>query len=262
MLLLAGTKKSLKVRLRDGKSYNIKVLATSVVADYKGRQLGFNYNTSEEKIHAILMIIGEFFDEPHSMLDVKGREVVDVGAYIGDTPIYFALNGAKHVYGLEPYPYSYKLAKKNIATNKLDSKITMINAGCGSKKGSIKIQTQYDKGMAGSELKFSKSGKTIPIIPLSSIVERYKLRNAVLKIDCEGCEYEIVVKSKNETLRKFSSILIEYHYGYPRLGKKLKAAGFRIKHLEAEHIMKNVNVKDKEMHAGTIVATLLSKKMN
>jgi FkbM family methyltransferase len=261
LLLLTGAKNSLKVKMKNGKSYNITVTDKYVVSDYRGA-LKLCYGTKAERIHAILTTINEFFDEGHKDLDVKGKDVVDIGAYIGDTPLYFAFNGAEHVYGLEPYPYSYKLAKKNVSANKLDRKITMINAGCGSRKGSIKIETEYDKSLAGSELRVSKSGKIIPIIPLSTIVNKYKLKNAVLKIDCEGCEYDIIVKSKNEALRKFSSILIEYHYGYPRLGKKLKAAGFKIKHIEAEHIMKNVNVKDQEMHAGTIVATILSKKMN
>jgi len=56
---------------------------------------------------------------------------VDVGAASGDTAIYFALNGAKHVYAFEPYPYSYNIAKENIKLNHLEDKITMLNEGCG-----------------------------------------------------------------------------------------------------------------------------------
>jgi len=33
---------------------------------------------------------------------------------IGDSAIYFALNGAKRIIGLEPYPYAFSYAEKNI----------------------------------------------------------------------------------------------------------------------------------------------------
>lgn len=258
MLLLAGHKSSITVRLRNGKSYHLRVMDNYVVSYYKNRELRFVYNTSEERIHAILLTIGEFFDEPHSELDVKDRNVVDIGAYVGDTPIYFALNGAKHVYGLEPYPYSYELARTNISANKLDKKITMINAGCGSAKGSIKIGSDY-KNRAGSDLKSSKSGKNVPIMPLDLLIKKYKIKNAALKIDCEGCEYDIILKAKKETLRKFSKMLIEYHYDYPKLEAKLRECGFEVSHTEPER-MKNANAKDHEMYGGTILAELKEKR--
>jgi len=258
MLLLTGTTTSLDVKLRNGKSYHVEVMDEYVVADYKKRKLKFHYSTKEEKIHAILMLIGEFFDEPHSELDVKNRNVVDIGAYIADTAIYFALNGAKHVYALEPYPYSYELAKKNVALNDLERKITMMNAGAGSKNSTIKIKTDY-KNLAGSELGHSESsGKKIPIMSLDYIAKKYKLNDAALKIDCEGCEYDMILKSKSETLQRFRKILIEYHYDYPKLENKLKECGFKVRHTEPEH-MKNANTKKQEMYGGTIFAELHKK---
>lgn len=258
MLLLTGTRNSLDVKLRNGKSYHVEVKSDYVIADYKKRKLKFHYSTKEQKIHAILMLIGEFFDEPHSELDVKNRNVVDIGAYIADTAIYFALNGAKHVYALEPFPYSYELAQKNIALNGLEKKITMINAGAGSKKGTIRVKTDY-KNLAGSELNHSEpSGKEIPIMPLDYIAKKYKLNDAALKIDCEGCEYNMILKSKNETLHRFTKILIEYHYDYPKLENKLKASGFKVRHTEPER-MKNANTKRQEMYGGTIFAELNKK---
>jgi FkbM family methyltransferase len=252
LLMLAGTKKSITIKLRNGKRYNMRITQDFVESNYKNRRLRFHYGTSEEKIHAVLMIIGEFFDEPHSELDVNGRDVVDIGAYIGDTAIYFALNGARHVYAFEPYPYSYRLAKRNVAANHLEKKITVVNAGCGAGKGSINIDESY-KNLAGSEIKSSKSGKKIPIMPLDSIAKRYHLEGAALKIDCEGCEYGIILNSRRETLNKFKNILIEYHYGYPKLEKKLKECAFMVRHTNPER-MKNANTENQEMYGGTIFA--------
>ena len=232
----------------------MQVLEHYVMADYDNRKLKFCYSTKGERIRAILTIINEFLCEGHIDLDVRGRNVVDIGAYIGDTPIYFALNGARHVYAFEPYPYSCRMAKKNVLANGLAKRITMINAGCGGSKGSMTIRT--DEGnLAGSALEASGSGKTVQIMPLNLIVDKYRLKDAALKIDCEGCEYDILLKSKNDVLRRFSGILIEYHYGYAKLVKRLEEAGFVIRHIEQEHAMKNMNVENKEMHGGTLVAT-------
>lgn len=254
VLLLTGARRNIDVILRNGKKYRISVKEGYVESGWQGVKLA--YHTKDERIHAILAMIGEFLDEGHIDLKVKGRNVVDIGAYIGDTPLYFALRGAKHVYGLEPYPYSYERAKMNVSLNKLDDMITMINAGCGSRKGDIRIKTDFDKGLAGSRMRSSSRGKRVPVLTLEQLIDRYKLGNAVLKVDCEGCEYDILINASDKTLRKFGSMLIEYHYGPSRLEKRLRKAGFKIRHIEAEHAVRNVNVENKQMHAGTILAEL------
>ena len=49
-----------------------------------------------------------------------------------------------------------------------------------------------------------------------------------MKIDCEGREYDIILNSSDELLRKFDYIIMEYHYGFKNLQKKLQAAGFSV----------------------------------
>ena len=166
VLILAGLGKRLRVRMRDGRFYDISVRDRYVSVNYSDKGLKLLYSTKEERIRAILTLIGEFLEEAHIDLDVNGRDVVDIGAYIGDTPIYFALKGARHVYALEPYPYSYNMAKRNVSVNGLGRVITMINAGCGSKKGGMTIKREEDN-LRRKRNKASESGKKIQILPLS-----------------------------------------------------------------------------------------------
>ncbi len=91
------------------------------------------------------------------------------------------------------------------------------------------IDTGY-KNVGASDLKASKKGKQILIKNLETICREYKINNAVLKMDCEGCEYATILDTSNETLNKFDQIIIEYHYGYLDIEKKLKEAGFKIRH--------------------------------
>ena len=106
----------------------------------------------------------------YKWLDVKAKDVIDVGAYIGDSAIYFALRCAKHVYAFEPYPYSYNIAMKNIKLNHLENKITLLNEGCG-KSGSIAIKEDYENTVA-TYLKNFKEGKKIRIESLDEVVKK------------------------------------------------------------------------------------------
>jgi len=162
------------------------------------------------------------------ILDVKGKDVVDVGANVGDSAIYFALKGARHVYAFEPYPYSYNIAKKNIKLNHLEDKITLLNEGCG-KSGFVTIKEDYEN-TGGTDLKNFKEGKKIKIESLDEIVKRFSLKHAELKVDCEGCEYDLILNASDEALKAFDQIIMEYHYGYRNLVKGLEQAGFKVKY--------------------------------
>ena len=72
-----------------------------------------------------------FIKEDYKWLKAKNNVVIDIGANIGDTSIYFALNGAKKVIALEPFPYSYRMAFENTYNNGYDKKIILLNAGYG-----------------------------------------------------------------------------------------------------------------------------------
>jgi len=77
-------------------------------------------------------IIGIFLDGVYEDLPIQNKIVVDVGANIGDSSVYFALKGARKVIALEPFPQSYEMAKKNTEANNVPSKIELLLAGCSS----------------------------------------------------------------------------------------------------------------------------------
>ena len=64
-----------------------------------------------------------------------------------------------------------------------------MNAGYGN-DGTITVGEEYHD--TGSVLVESKHGKKIPIYSLKSLIEEYNLKFPLLKIDCEGCEYNLL----------------------------------------------------------------------
>lgn len=173
-------------------------------------------------------VIGVYLEEIYQDLPVKGNTVIDIGANIGDSSIYFALKGSKKVIALEPFPRNYEMAKKNIELNNFSNKIDLLLAGCSSRNNFLIMDPNLNSGV-DSKIIESKNGLKIPFMTLNQIVKDYKVdKKSILKIDCEGCEYDVILSASSEILQTFSHIFIEYHHGYKDLKKKLKESGFQV----------------------------------
>ena len=72
-------------------------------------------------------------------------------------------------------------------------------------------------------------------------------------MDCEGCEYPIILNANNEVLQKFNQIMVECHYGYKNIERKLKDAGFKVYHSKV-HYSYNKSADDPKMFVNIINA--------
>lgn len=182
-----------------------------------------------------------FKDRTYTKIPLKDHTVVDIGTSIGDTPILFAINGASKIIGLEPFPQNFELAQKNIKENNLEEKITLIMAGCAANDGFQYINPSQESDMR-SKIDSHQDGIKIPMISLESIVNKYEISDGILKMDCEGCEYDSILSSHENTLRKFQFIQIEFHFGYKNLQQKLEKSGFKVKITKLESYYKKKKI--------------------
>jgi len=198
-------------------------------------------------------LIAVFANEEYEFLSPKDEVVIDIGANIGDSTIYFCVEGAKKVITLEPYPYLFKLLSENVNTNGCADKIILLNAGYG-KDGVIRIDESFISSI-GSDLKESKDGKgkIINLYSLKTILSMFNIKEAVLKMDCEGCEYNLLNEDR-DTIRRFKRIQIEYHYGYEELYNYLKDNNFDVKFTEPRSSY-NPYASNSNMKLGYIYAT-------
>lgn len=230
-------------------SKSMKLMDNGTVAyNYNGKQVYFTCQNAAGLQEITAITYENFEKEQYKHLDVKNKIVIDIGANIGDTAIYFALRGAKHVYAFEPYPYTYNKAANNIKLNGLEKRITILNEGLGAKADTVRLNKGIAKG--GTKLKESSTGKPIKITTIAEVLERFDIKAAQMKIDCEGYEYEILLNARTEDLLHFGQISIEYHYGYINLKRKLESIGFK-----TEHTIPRVVFYDKQMRLGLLIAT-------
>ncbi len=174
-----------------------------------------------------------FCDNIHSILPVKNKIVLDIGANIADSSLYFAINGANKVIAIEPFTKNCELARKNIDQNNFKETIILLQAAVtkgGEGNGSINIDPNYMGNAAGDSKSYKRgnnlqnlsSGFSIPAYTIENILTKFDVEDGVLHLDCEGCEYDIISYSPKNVIQKFSHMFVEYHKGYDDLKEKLE----------------------------------------
>jgi FkbM family methyltransferase len=176
-----------------------------------------------------------FYEKDYNFLPVKDRVVIDIGANIADSSIYFAMIGAKKVIALEPFPKNFEVAQKNITLNGFNDKIELLNAGCCGGQSKDMVLDASANGV-GCQSMQSSLGSNIHFYTLRELINKYNIDSpAVLKIDCEGCEYDIILSNGRTMLDKFSHIQVEYHHGFRDLKKHLVDANFEVSHTNPKY---------------------------
>lgn len=185
---------------------------------YKGRRMRMFYGEFTPLVTAL------FSTDEYKWLDVKGRDVLDIGAGMGDTAVYFSIRGAKNVYGYEINDRYYGYALKNLELNKI--KNAQIEY-CGVSDKKVKSDDQILGICVPKEDRENIGGANFKT--LKEIIKEKNITNGVLKIDVDGFEYNIFKAVDSEDLRHFDQIMMEYHYGTQELVDKLTEAGFKVK---------------------------------
>jgi hypothetical protein len=176
---------------------------------------GLRFEAAEAMFtEALCVLVERFVDEEYAWLEVDGRIVVDIGANVGDSVLYFSRRRAVHVYGYEPEPAIFAAAAHNLALNQVGN-ATIVRAAVS----------------AHSETR----SEGAPQVSLGDLLAEVRSRHPgieiVCKIDCEGCEYEILASDNlpEGALELVSQIMIEYHWRPPGpLQDTLERRGFHV----------------------------------
>ena len=132
--------------------------------------------------------------------------VVDIGANIGTFSLMAEKDGA-NVYAYEPMRQTFKALENNVKLN--NSKINIFDQGVANRKCSRKLF--LNAGSVFSSMYGTGKCSTIRCITLKDVLANIKHCN-VLKIDCEGGEYEIFYNTSSKTFSKIGEIRMEYHF--------------------------------------------------
>jgi FkbM family methyltransferase len=146
--------------------------------------------------------------------------VIDIGANAGffNVLLFSKLKTAR-VFAYEPLPSNIRLFKKTIQQNESLKNIQLSQmAVTGSTKDSIELFTEdtEDNTVVSSVFagfnKLNQKAITVPAQSLASIIEQNNLEKIdLLKLDCEGSEYDIIYNTDAPVLKKVNMMVIEVH---------------------------------------------------
>jgi FkbM family methyltransferase len=137
--------------------------------------------------------------------------IVDIGAHIGVFSI-FASQSAKRgiVYAIEPIKENFEMLKDNIEINRIQNIIPIENA-VSDKTGSKQIFLG-DTGMHSFYFDRGNKRTDVRTISFKDFIEQNEIsRIDLLKMDCEGAEYEILFGCPEDILEVIRRITLEYH---------------------------------------------------
>ncbi len=167
--------------------------------------------------------------------------VVDIGAGIGDFSIYAAFKKPNTtVYAFEPFPESYQLLIHNLAANDINNVLPFQEA-VWSQSGNLTLDLS-----GGEPLQITSRGAdfdsndvnfiTVKAITLEDVLLGQGMKRVdLLKLDCEGAEYDILMKAPSAVLARIDRIVMEYHdvseeCHHQRLIPFLEDAGYQVTH--------------------------------
>lgn len=176
---------------------------------------------------------------PGSLAVASGDAIVDLGANVGVFALWAATTypGAT-VISLEPSPRMCTFLQRNIAASGV-SNVMILQCACGGvrreailyRRGPEAMNSLYSTDNYGS--RFCPLVRT-EVLTLGDVFARFGVsRCALLKLDCEGAEYEILFGAEDGTLGRVERIVMEYHVGLnehtpDRLAGFLESSGFEV----------------------------------
>ena len=184
------------------------------VMELNGSQFIF-YDTEERT--PLPSIIQEIFIENCYGLDNisfgKGDVIIDIGAHIGVFSIYLAKKFPEvKILAFEPSEIIYNLLSKNISLNNVKNVSTFNSAVYKDSLSEVNIYFDESCSMASNIFFKKKYYNKVKTISLDDIIKNNNIKKVkLLKMDCEGSEYDIIYNSKlfnNKNIEKFA---IEIH---------------------------------------------------
>jgi FkbM family methyltransferase len=161
-------------------------------------------------------IIEIFLREDYGAV-ADGAVILDLGANIGTFSVYAATSARNvTIYAYEPMPDFYRLMQQNILLNELTAVVKCFNACVAGQSGArdlvvdgadVFFPTLVAPADDPTARKISVDCTTLAEILDSNALERIDL----LKMDCEGAEYEILYNTPVHYYERIDEIRMEYH---------------------------------------------------
>jgi len=171
-----------------------------------------------------------FLDHQYQKCDpiikLTQNPIIDIGGHLGFFSIYASiLNPKVPIYVFEPHEGNYQLLKTNLKNNRIKNvtpKMVAVSNETTQKELQVS-QEDLNHSLTGA-LEPTGHTQTVQTTTLQRIFEKNRIETCdLIKIDCEGSEFDILYATPPELFSKIKTMFIEYHNWTPgEKSQKLK----------------------------------------
>jgi FkbM family methyltransferase len=176
-----------------------------------------------------------FFGEVYGVRNTD-RRIIDAGANCGYFTLYSAMKAPEaRMVSIEPFPATFERLRKTVSDNGLEQKVILIRAALEGRDGTTHMDSRDEVASQFRRLRPS-GGIAVDSISLASVLARADWTEVdLLKLDIEGSEFEVLLNTPEEALRRIERIAMEFHPRYDHPGyspeillDRLQGCGFRL----------------------------------
>jgi FkbM family methyltransferase len=197
------------------------------------REMQLAYDAMEEP-NVRIVFFENFIDDQYGLSEIEGpiSTIADIGANVGCFTLaaksYFP---AATIHAYEPNPRILPVLQQNVT--KVGASI--FSEAVGTVDGYVKMIDDSFSGNARTE-STETSFNAIPQVCLGKVIERLGGEVDLLKLDCEGAEWQIL--SDDHSLAKIKRMRLEYHLwggrSFDELAEVVARRKFKIIHHEPQ----------------------------
>lgn len=205
---------------------------------YEGRNIYYREGTEDEKVLAHSFMNDIFFKEIPSFKPSKQPVIIDIGAHIGTFSILCSIKYPEGIiYAYEACHETFRILKENTEVNNL-SRVHTFHRAVAGVKGTTKLFHSEENGNWGHSITKALSGsfEVVNSTTLEDIIVEHGIDSIdLIKLNCEGAEFEILFNTPPSLIKKIELGIILYHEDLDtkignasRLSELFKKLNFRI----------------------------------
>lgn len=153
-----------------------------------------------------------FANNPFNEADkdfLKDKDIIDAGAYTGDSAISLSNLTSRNIYSFEPFKESYEKLVQNVKLNNITN-IIPVQAALTDKNGDMELYlsgNNYQGVTSNSNIRDYDTSFSVQSMTIDSYVEENNLNVGLIKVDVEG-EEKNLLKGAINTIKTQKPILL------------------------------------------------------
>jgi FkbM family methyltransferase len=166
---------------------------------------------------------------------VNSQKVLDIGANIGVATLWFSqVCPEARIFAFEPSIPSTTCLLKHVSRNSLTNRVTVATLAGGRQGNPLILVTGESSELSYTTSESREAGEVVWAADLKTMLAIVGASVDVMKLDCEGAEYDLILEASDDDLSQVANIVGEYHpidvETRSRFFSRLEESGFVVSH--------------------------------